>query len=208
MADGMNQPKQEGENSTRRGTHPDRGSWKTSFATAARNWHFIVILALLLLIALMYYWNTAAEKKAETEIGKQKSSLTERAVRIVSGKNKALVRLTAIPLSWAVRPEMIRGNYENIDQYFRFLIREDRFKAIVLAGSDGAIIVATDKRMEGSKLAKIYPQSVPEQPETKVIPLDNGELMAVTPVTGLTGRLGTLILVYSPGVVSLEAPGS
>jgi hypothetical protein len=49
---------------------------------------------------------------------------------------------------------------------------------------------------------------VPEQPETKVIPLDNGELMAVTPVTGLTGRLGTLILVYSPGVVSLEAPGS
>ncbi len=72
-------------------------------------------------------------QKMEGEARQQAAQMTAVTNQRILEKNKALLRLTAIPLSWVVRAEMPRGNYDNIDQYFNQIIREDRFRIILLA---------------------------------------------------------------------------
>jgi hypothetical protein len=181
------------------------GGRMVRFAKAvAGNWRLIFTLVLLFLIALTYQWKIIAVEKAEQEKKLQKRLLTEKAGQLVAEKNKLLLRLTAIPLAWVVRTEMARSNYDSIDEYFNYLVKQDRFRLILLARSDGKIIVATDKRMEGSPVSKFYPLSVLTQTETSVNLQEDGSMMAVTPVMGLAGNRGVLILMYSPETLNLE----
>jgi hypothetical protein len=160
------------------------------------NWRLKSALILMLLIAGMYGWKNIAIRKAEKQTLEQTAKLTETTDQLLLEKNRALMRMTAIPLSWVVRSEMPKGNYENIDQYFNQIIKEDHFKVILLAATDGKIMVATDKKMEGSNLSQFYPSSLLEQYETTVTQFNDAELIAAAPVMGLTAKLGMLILVY------------
>ena len=189
--------------------NPDSGGSRMVrfFKAVAVNWRLVFTLALLLLIALMYQWKIIAVEKSEQEKLQQIRLLTEKAGQVVTEKNKALMRLTAIPLSWVVRTEITRGGYDNIDQYFSYLVKQDRFMLILLARPDGKIVVATDKRMEGSPVSKFYPPSVLELTETSITIQKDGRMMAVVPVTGLAGKAGVLILVYTPEALNLNTPG-
>jgi hypothetical protein len=166
------------------------------FHILTANWRLKGALILMLLIAGMYGWKNLAVRKIEKETMKQAAQLTETTGQLLLEKNRALLRLTALPLSWVVRMEMPKGNYENIDQYFRHLIKEDRFKVILLAGIDGKIMVATDRRMEGADLSQYYPSSLLEPYEITVSQLDDEDLIVAAPVMGLTAKLGVLIMVY------------
>ncbi|MBN1568308.1 MAG: PDC sensor domain-containing protein [Acidobacteria bacterium] len=170
-----------------------RHKWSALFLS---NWRLKGALILMLLIAGMYGWKNLAVKKVEKETEKQAAKLTETTGQILMEKNRALLRMTAIPLSWVVRMEMPKGNYDNIDQYFKQIIKEDRFKVILLAGTDGKIMVATDRRMEGADLSQYYPASLLEQYETTVSELNSEELIVAAPVIGLTSKLGVLVMVY------------
>jgi hypothetical protein len=176
--------------------------WKRLSAAIFANWRLKGALILMLLIAGMYGWKNMAVRRVERETKKQAVQLSEATDEIVKEKDRALLRLTAIPLSWVVRTEIPKGNYDNIDQYFKQIIKEDRFKVILFAGSDGKIFVSTDKRMEGEDLSQYYPASLLEQYEVSVSQLNSNELIAAAPVIGLTAKLGVLIMVYpvsSPG---------
>jgi hypothetical protein len=169
---------------------------KNWFAVIRSNWRLEGVLILMLLLAAMYGWKNIAVRNAEKETLKQTEKMTETTDHLLIEKNRALMRMTAIPLSWVVRTEIPKGNYENIDQYFNQIIKEDHFKVILLAATDGKIMVATDKKMEGANLAQYYPSSFLEQYETTVTHLNDEDLVAVAPVMGLTAKLGVLILVY------------
>jgi len=161
-----------------------------------KNWRLKGALILMLLLAGMYGWKNLAVRKVEKETSRQAAQLTEKTDLRIMEKNRALLRLTAIPLSWVVRMEMPKGNYDNIDEYFKQILKEDRFKVIALAGMDGKILVSTDKRMEGADLSQYYPAELLEQYETTIRELNDKELIVATPVMGLTAKLGVLILVY------------
>ncbi len=135
-------------------------------------------------------------RKVEKETEKQAAKLTETTTQMLADKNRALLRLTAIPLSWVVRMEMPKGNYDNIDQYFKQIIKEDRFKVILLAGTDGKILVSTDRRMEGADLSQYYPETLLGLYETTVSELNSEEMVVAAPVIGLTSKLGVLVMVY------------
>ncbi|MGA7826872.1 MAG: hypothetical protein WCA04_04385, partial [Geobacteraceae bacterium] len=78
------------------------------------------------------------------------------------------------------------------------LIKESRFKSIALSNMNGTIIVATDKKFEGAKAARIYSPAILGHYETTVKVLTNGDILAVAPVLNVSGKLGDLILVYTP----------
>jgi len=173
-----------------------QGNMKKWYGLFMSNWRLKGALILMLLLAGMYGWKNISVKRIEKATEKQTAQRAEATDQRILEKNRVLMRMTAIPLSWVVRMEMPKGNYDNIDQYFKRILKEDQFKVILLAGIDGKIIVSTDRRMEGADLSQYYPASLLEQYETAVSQINDGELIVAAPVMGLTAKLGILIMVY------------
>lgn len=170
---------------------------KKSFIVS--HWRLLGVALLFLAIAGMYLWKNIAVSRA-------KAQLTERAGQIIKEQNSSFLRLAVVPLVWAVRTEMISGNYQQINQYLDQFVKEKNMKEIVVAKSDGTVIAATNKKREGTQVASVFPPSVLQEDKTIVSTQENGDIMVVSPVMGLSEKLGVLILLYTPPGYSLQAP--
>lgn len=198
-------PKRSEDGTGTAGNGKEQGARRGFFGTIRAYWRLTVTLVLLFTIALMYQWKIIAVERVEENKRIQKRLLTEQAQKLVDRKTRDLARLAAISLSWAVRDELAAGNLGTIDRYFNYLVKQDRFRVILLVRSDGTVAVSTDKRMEGFPVDRFYNAAVLRQDRPDVIPLPDGNLMAVAPVMGVAAKQGVLLLVYSPETVTLEA---
>lgn len=162
-------------------------------------WRLIIILLLVIAVAGMYVWKNVAVNRATVQ-------LTEKAGRIITDQNRMFLRLAAVPLVWAVRSEMIRGNYDQINQYLNQFVKEQNMKEIVVAKPDGAIVAATNKKLEGTSIEGTFPPTVLQLDKTTVTSMENGNIMVVSPVMGLSAKVGVLILLYTPANYNLQAP--
>lgn len=163
------------------------------------HWRLIGCFLLVLAIAGVYLWKNVAVTRA-------KAQLTERAGQIIADQNRSLLRLAVVPLAWAVRTEMMAGNYNQINHYLTQFVKEQNMKGIVVAKPDGTIVVATDKKLEGTQVASFFPPSVLQEDKTIVSTQENGDIMVVSPIMGLSEKLGVLILLYTPPSYSLQGP--
>jgi L-lactate utilization protein LutC len=163
------------------------------------HWCLITILILVLAVAGMYVWKNVSVNSA-------KAQLTESANRVITEQNRSYLRLVAVPLVWAVRSEMIRDNYDQINQYLNQFVKEQNMKVIVIAKPDGIIEVSTNKKLEGTSVTGVFPSSVLQEEKTMVSSLEGGDIMVVSPIMGISEKLGTLILLYTPPSYTLQAP--
>ncbi|HBA72883.1 MAG: hypothetical protein A2X82_15810 [Geobacteraceae bacterium GWC2_55_20] len=162
-------------------------------------WRLIIILLLVIAVAGMYVWKNVAVNRATVQ-------LTEKAGRIITDQNRKFLRLAVVPLVWAVRSEMIRENYDQINLYLNQFVKEQNMKEIVVAKPDGAIVVSTNKKFEGKPVTDIFPASVLQEDKLMVSTLENGDIMVASPVMGLSTKVGVLILLYTPESYNLQAP--
>lgn len=162
-------------------------------------WRLIIMLMLVIAVAGMYVWKNVAVNRATVQ-------LTEKAGRIITEQNRSLLQLAVVPLVWAVRSEMIRGNYDQINQYINQFVKEQNMKEIVVAKPDGTIMAATNKKLEGTSIEGTFPPTVLQLDKTTVTSMENGDIMVVSPVMGLSAKVGVLILLYTPANYNLQAP--
>lgn len=162
-------------------------------------WRLIIILLLAVAVGGMYVWKNLAVKGVRTQ-------LTENANRIIAEQNRSYLRLAVVPLVWAVRSEMIRDNYDQINQYLTQFVKEQNMKEIVVAKPDGTIVVATNKKLEGTSVTGAFPPSVLQEDKLTVSSQENGDIMVVSPVMGLSAKVGVLILLYTPQSYTLQTP--
>lgn len=170
------------------GQQPEQEAKKSFIVT---QWRLIIIIILALAVAGMYAWKNLAIKRAEVH-------LMEQATQIITEQNSTFLRLVAVPLVWAVRSEMIRSNYDQINQYLTQFVKEKNMREIVVAKPDGTIVVATNKKLEGKNITSVCLPSVLLEDKTTVSTLGNGDMMVVSPVMGLSTKVGVLILFYTP----------
>jgi L-lactate utilization protein LutC len=163
------------------------------------HWQLVIILLLVIAVAGMYVWKNVAVNSATVQ-------LTDKADRIITEQNRTFLRLAVVPLVWAVRSEMIRDNYDQINQYLNEFVKEQNMKEIVVAKPDGTIVVATNKKFEGTSVAGAFPPSVLQEDKLTVSSLENGDIMVVSPVMGLSAKVGVLILLYTPASYTLQTP--
>lgn len=175
---------------------PEQGVNKSFIMT---HWHSITIMILVLAVAGMYVWKNVAVNSAKAQV-------SEIANRIITEQNKSYLRLVAVPLTWAVRSEMIRDNYDQINQYLNQFVKEKNMKEIIVAKPDGTIVVATNKKLEGTSVTGVFPPSVLQEDKTEVSTLENGNIMVVSPVMGLSSKQGVLILLYTPPSYNMQTP--
>jgi len=162
-------------------------------------WRLIIILLLVIAVAGMYVWKNVAVNRTTVH-------LTEKADRIITDQNRMFLRLAVVPLVWAVRSEMIRENYDQINLYLNQFVKEQNMKEIVVAKPDGTIMVATNKKFEGKPVTDIFPASVLQEDTLTVSSLENRDIMVASPVMGLSDKVGVLILLYTPQSYSLQVP--
>ena len=95
-----------------------------------------------------------------------------------------------------VRKEMLKDNYEQIDEYITRFVKEPSIKQILVVKSDGTIAVATDKKIEGTLFSSLFPQELMEQNEISLFDDKEGNIRIAAPIMGLDTKLGLLVMIY------------
>lgn len=107
------------------------------------------------------------------------------------------IQLFAMPLAWSVRKELMRSNYEQIDEYFNEMIRRKGFGLIMLVDPSGMIKISTDRKLQGSSFSLSYPRMKLGASATVSYAMPEGKSMFLVPVMGLNERIGTIAFIYS-----------
>ena len=80
---------------------------------------------------------------------KQQELIARADIRYIDIQRQDL-RLFALPLAWSVRKELMRFNYDQIDEYFNELIKRKGFAMVMLVDPSGIIKVSTDRKLLGA----------------------------------------------------------
>ena len=93
--------------------------------------------------------------------------------------------------SWAVRSELIRGNLEQVEQFFiEYLKIEDIVKVQLINPENNTISTSTDRKDNGEL---VYDKQIINAESIVIISNDDSYLL-VNPIMGLDRKLGILLV--------------
>jgi hypothetical protein len=154
------------------------------------------IIALLVLAALaVYVWKTIAVRGLEARFAAERIESSSAQRQALTTQARDLLRLTARPLAWSVRAEMLRGNLGQVDDYFRELVHERGVASLILVDKDGRIALATNRKLETQPATSVISKTLLEAPD--VASEESGSsLRLAVPVMAFDRRIGTLVVDY------------
>jgi hypothetical protein len=152
----------------------------------------------------------AATERAriESQAAAEREALLARASTARATLATDLLKMNALPLSWAVRQALQDKDYREIALYFQQLVGLSRVRRAALVLSDGIIKVASDKKLEGKAAAEAFAGASLVDDGPIVRPRDEHMLEAIVPIMGLNSRLGTVIVHYELGENVSAAPST
>lgn len=165
-------------------------------------WPAIVGL-LLLVIAGMYAWRLVSVGEVRREAAVVRDTLHARAFRAIDLRMQELLRLSAVPLGWAVRSEILRRNWEQANAFLTELVQEPGVEQIVIGGPRDSVLLATDKVLEGRAFSSLFPEELLRRTDPSVERLPDGVYRVAVPLLGPTRTLGVLVLTYQPQAIRL-----
>ncbi|MDP1534649.1 MAG: hypothetical protein Q8L92_13835 [Rubrivivax sp.] len=168
-----------------------------------------VSLALLILWAISFAWQSLAQKRLVAKLETDRAAMTAQAdndrqallgqLRTRAGAaSETSLSEFGTALAWAVRGEMIRNNLDQIDQFFTEIVKLPGTERVLLAGADGKDAVSTDRRHLGVEASTVVPPESLALPQVTVRSEADGMVLLVVPVMGLNDRLGTVFVTRRP----------
>jgi hypothetical protein len=168
-----------------------------------------VSLALLILWAISFGWQSLAQKRLAATLDTDRAAMTAQfdndrqallgQLRTRAGEaSEASLREFGTALAWAVRGEMIRNNLDQIDQFFTEIVKLPGTERVLLAGADGKVVVSTDRLHLGVEASTVVPPEALALPQVTVRSEADGTVLLVVPVMGLNDRLGTVFVTRRP----------
>jgi hypothetical protein len=168
-----------------------------------------VSLALLALLIIVFAWGRWTAGVGERRLATERQQLTqqveaERAAmqremhETLARELRELQNLFGHALAWSVRSAMLRNNFDEIDQYFVDLVKNPRITLALLADVNGKVLRSSDRKYLDSPFSEHFPVELLKGEDVAVHPDEGGRKRLVLPIQGLTSRLGTVLLVYSP----------
>jgi hypothetical protein len=166
-----------------------------------------VSLLLVVLVIAAFAWKIVAVRQAEGRLETERQQMTakmqadatalrQHAADLLARSSEADHLLFGNALAWAVRGELLRNNLDQIDQYFAQLVKTQGIQLVVLAGPDGKVLVASDKKYQGGAFGQLFPTDLLNAPQVAIQPGQGDQRLLVLPVMGLNNRLGTVVLRY------------
>jgi hypothetical protein len=168
-----------------------------------------VSLALLALLIIVFAWGRWTAGVGERRLATERQQLTqqveaERAAmqremhETLARELRELQNLFGHALAWSVRSAMLRNNLDEIDQYFTDLVKNPRVTLVLLADNGGKVLRASDRKYLEVPFTDHYPAELLKVEGVNVQPDEGNRQRLVLPIQGLTERLGTVLLVYTP----------
>ncbi len=169
-----------------------------------RNW-FTYSILILGLASSGYFWisKDMALKRQTNNFNDEKTMLLQQAQEAFQMNTEQNLELMMKAFVWAVRGEMIRGNQEQVDQYFKQLVKTEKIQEVTLVDKNGVILISSNKKNEGNNLSSEYLKAVLETTEMNVINEADNQIVAA-PVMSLDSRIGTLVVIAKRNVFELE----
>lgn len=156
--------------------------------------------ALIGLIVVVIFWKIIAVSKVESDMTKKLEServvLTQQAREYADTQYAREEERFGQVLSWAVRGELIRNNLDQIDQYLSEIVKMKDTERVVLINDEGQLLVSTDKRLEETKGAELFPKEILNLQKVTIKSDVDGRKLLVIPVMGLNKKIATVVVSY------------
>jgi len=166
----------------------------------------LVVLGLAGALGIVYYVKTRQIERLEQEAAaasalyqQKQRELTLAGQAALKAQGGELLTLSALPLSWAVRTELLARDFREVGNYFRQFVLEPKVRRVVLVTPDGKVRISSDQKLEGKDAAAVLP-GVPLDVEAPQVMKLQGEVLVLVPVMGLNSRLGLVVVSYAPEV--------
>jgi hypothetical protein len=168
---------------------------RTFFSRFLRYAVGFLLLLLVVLVAGMYVWKTLAVRSLERQMEVQRSEMLVEQGRALNAQAQKMLRLTALPLAWAVRSEMMRGNLDPVDDYFRELIRKPGVLLIALINKEDKVVLATNRKLETQSADGLFSKAIRDADD--IVIEDSDPLLRLgVPIMSLNEKLGVLVMDY------------
>jgi len=152
------------------------------------DYRWILILVLFVIGLTVYFYK-------DYQLNRLRKDLTAQADTALAVQNKMMLAMSAKPLIWAIRSEMLRNNLDEINVFNTDLVKEKNVMEITVLNAVGKIINSTDKKLEGAMATENYMQYLSAD-SVKVFNLSDSTSRLVAPVMGYQSKLGVVILNY------------
>jgi hypothetical protein len=186
---------------------------RRGFLTEVRLPLWVGLLLLVLAIAA-FVWKVVAVKQAEGRLDTERQQLTQQMQTEGSALRQKVAEqlarssdadhlLFGEALAWAVRGDLLRHNLDQVDQYFAELVKTQGIQRVVLAGPDGKVLVASDKKYQGAAFSQLFSADLLNLSQVAIRPGQGDQRLLVLPIMGLNSRLGTVVLEYQANSLAL-----
>lgn len=165
-----------------------------------RNVRIGIVAALIVAIGVVYVWKEVSVGQVRAELTAERDSLHQRALRALEGRTAELLRLSAVPLGWAVRSGVQRRDLGAVGGFLDEFVQEPGVRGAVLAGPGDSILAATDSNLEGQPFSAHFPGELLRLSEPGVSGPEGpaGFYRVAVPILGPTRSLGVLVVEYAP----------
>jgi len=168
--------------------------------------YLTIIVILIVAVIVVFFWKELAVRRAVAHYEEERAGIVEQTRTALVDQTREMLRLSAIPLGWSVRTEMIKENYHQIDDYMQRFVKEPHVSRIALVDYEGSIQIATDKKLEGQRADSAFPSVLLEVGKVTVHDEGTDEVFVAVPILSYDARLGTLVLAYSLSSVNSKLP--
>lgn len=146
-------------------------------------------IGLFLIIIIILIWHFSKIHFLEKNTEKEKLGIVNKYEIKLDSLNAVHLQLTAKAFSWAIRSELIRGNTDQINQFFNEFIKTPGILKLQLINTENSVIeISTDEKDVGTQ--NIDYINIKSQ---KTI-IETSELKIVTPISGMNKQIGVFIL--------------
>ena len=163
------------------------------------------IFVLLLLAFGLWAWKELSVRGLEREMEDQRTEMEKEQQTALEAQARAMLQLTAMPLAWAVRSEMMQGNLSQINDYFRDFVREKGVLSIFLIDKDNKVVLATNVKLETQPADQVVSQAIRDAENIRIEKHDSFLRLGV-PIMNLNEKLGILVVDYAAGSSGAGVP--
>jgi hypothetical protein len=168
---------------------------------------YLTIIAILVIAVIaVFLWKEISMRGVASRYEAERSEIAEQTRAALVDQTREMLRLSAVPLGWSVRTEMIKENYHQIDDYMQRFVKEPHVSRVVLVNYEGSIQIATDKKLEGQRADSVFPSAILEVGKVTVHDEGTEEVLVAVPILSYDARLGTLVLAYSLSSITDKLP--
>ena len=185
---------------------PEARTWRERFKgwiISSPRLHAVIIGALALALVALAIAHVVEVHSVRDAAADERAALVQSATQTLTDQTSSLLRLSALPLAWAIRGALLKDDVATADAYVQRMVQEKHVKGVALVTADGKVRLAGNRKLEGHPAAEAFPGVLLNEAEPVVVTSDS-VLRAVIPIMGIDRRLGTLIFTYAaPSVDAL-----